>query len=65
MLLDKNKKERPVYENIRLLDSFRFMPSSLDSLAKNLPAEAFKLLVQHFRECRQVEAKRFLPLQLH
>ena len=48
MRLDKNSKERLVYENIRLLNSFRFMPSSLDSLAKNLPSEECKLLEQHF-----------------
>ena len=66
MRLDKNKKERPVYENIRLLDSFRFMPSSLDSLAKNLPAEAFKLLVQNFSDWPEsavdkLKQKSFFP----
>ena len=50
MQLDTNSKKRPVYKNIGLLDSFRIMPSSLDSLAKNLPSEDMecKLLEQHF-----------------
>ena len=61
MRLDKNKKERPVYENMRLLDFFWFMPSSLDSLAKNLPAEAFKLLMQHFSEWPENAVDKLKP----
>ena len=36
------------YEYIRLLDSFKFMNTSLDKLVQNLPADQFTLLDQHF-----------------
>ena len=47
---DKNGVEKPVYEHIRLLGSFRFMSSSLDTLANNLPAGEFYLLENYFKE---------------
>ncbi|XP_075259949.1 uncharacterized protein LOC142351664 [Convolutriloba macropyga] len=36
------------YEYIRLLDSFKFMHSSLDKLVQNLPHDQFKMLEDHF-----------------
>ena len=47
---DKNGVNKPVYEHIRLLDSFRFMPSSLDTLTKNLPPTEFTLLEDYFKD---------------
>ncbi|XP_075254812.1 uncharacterized protein LOC142346188 [Convolutriloba macropyga] len=47
---NKNGVDKPVYEHIRLLDSFRFMPSSLDALAKNLPANEFIHLEKYFSD---------------
>ena len=47
---DKNGVDKPVYEHIRLLDSFRFMSSSLDTLANNLPADEFSLLKNYFKD---------------
>ena len=37
------------YEYIRLLDSFKFMNTSLDKLDQNLPSDQFTLLEQHFQ----------------
>ena len=37
------------YEYIRLLDSFKFMNTSLDNLVQNLPSDQFTLLEQYFQ----------------
>ena len=47
---NKNGVDKPVYEHIRLLDSFRFMHSSLDALVKNLPANEFIHLENYFSD---------------
>ena len=67
---DKNGVMKPVYEYIRLLDSFRFMASSLDSLAQNLPSDQFTLLEHHFKDwpessVQMFTRKGFFPLLLH
>ena len=38
------------YENIRLLNSFKFMNACLDKLVQNLPPDQFSLLEKHFQE---------------
>ena len=63
---DKNGVEKPVYEHIRLLDSFRFMSSSLDTLANNLPADEFSLLENYFKDwpessVQMLKQKGFFP----
>ena len=64
---DKNGVMKPVYEYIRLLDSFRFMASSLDSLAQNLPSDQFTLPEHHFRDwpessVQMLKRKGFSPI---
>ena len=63
---DKNGFDKPVYEHIRLLDSFRFMSSSLDTLANNLPADEFSLLENYFKDwpessVQMLKQKGFFP----
>ena len=41
-----------VYETLRFIDSFKFMGSSLERLVSNLPANALKLLENHFASKR-------------
>ena len=62
----KNGTIRHVYEEMRFLDSYKFMNSSLDKLAHNLPATNFKLLNNWFRNWPEstvqlVRQKGFLP----
>ena len=62
----KNGVIKPVYEYIRLLDSFRFMASSWDSLAQNLPSDQFTLLEHHFKDwpessVQMLKQKGFFP----
>ena len=52
ILVDKfiNKKgeEKEVVREIRFIDSFKFMATSLDSLVNNLPKESFKNLTEFY-----------------
>ncbi|XP_073831735.1 uncharacterized protein [Musca autumnalis] len=45
---DKKKKKRQNRLELRFLDSFRFMPTSLDKLAKNLPKDDFHAVKSYF-----------------
>ena len=47
----KNKKgeEKEVIREIRFIDSFKFMATSLDSLVNNLPKESFKNLTEFYQ----------------
>ena len=42
-ITDKNGERKPVKREIRFIDSFRFMPTSLGALIKNLDPEQCKI----------------------
>ena len=44
----KNRHVRHIYEEMRFLDSYKFMLSSLDTLARNLPKDKFVYLDSQF-----------------
>ena len=48
------------------LDSFQFMSSSLDSLASNLPEDAFKYTSEEFKDekLRLMKKKEFIPMTI-
>ena len=47
----KNKKEtNPLHHQIRFIDSFKFMATSLDSLVNKLPKDAFNNVKRHYAE---------------
>ena len=41
-------EQKPISFNIRFIDSFKFMPVSLDSLVNNLPEESFNNLERYY-----------------
>ena len=45
---DKHGKKRPNYENLRFIDSYKFMLSSLSQLIQNLPTEGLQLMETQF-----------------
>ena len=49
MFYDKSGKIRNVYENLRFIDSYKFMQSSLSTLVNNLPPDNFSLLENFFK----------------
>ena len=46
--INKKGEEKEVVREIRFIDSFKFMATSLDSLVKNLPKESFKNLTEFY-----------------
>ena len=55
--VDKRGVTKNVYEYLRFIDSFRFLPSSLDKLVSYLPAESFDLLDNYFDNFQHEEKK--------
>ena len=55
----------PIYEELRFIDSFRFMSMSLDKLVSFLPADAFKILNQYFEKGYQTEDIKLLQQKGH
>ena len=47
---DKNGKIKKVYENLRLIDTYKFMMSPYSKLVEKLPEEKFFLLEKYFAE---------------
>ena len=47
---DKNGKLKKVYENLRFIDSYKFMLSPHSKLVEYLPEEKFFLLENYFEE---------------
>ena len=46
--MTKTGETKPISYNIRFIDSFKFMATSLDSLVNNLPEEAFNNLEKYY-----------------
>ena len=65
-IVTKNQNVIPRYEELRFIDSLRFMQSSLDKLVQSLPEDSFDILDNHFEYCDQndvklLHGKRFYP----
>ena len=45
---NKEGKTTPLHHTIRFIDSFKFMPASLDSLVNNLPKDAFNNVKRYY-----------------
>ncbi len=54
---NKEGKEIRVFEYMRFLDSFKFLPSSLAALANDLPNEKFQLLKNHFNNSSEEDVQ--------
>ena len=48
--INKEGEEKEVEREIRFIDSFKFMATSLDNLVNNLPKESFKNLSEFYRD---------------
>ena len=46
---NKKGETKPLYHQIRFIDSFKFMPTSLDNLVNNLPKDAFKNIKRYYK----------------
>ena len=52
----KDRKVRKTYENLRIIDSFKFLTTSLEKLVANLPASAFTLFDSMFDSDQSVDS---------
>ena len=48
--MSKKEENKPLHHQIRFIDSFKFMATSLDSLVNNLPKDAFNNVKRHYAE---------------
>ena len=48
----KNGQKQQVFEYLRFIDSFQFMPESLDRVVQNLPSDKFHFLEKHVEKRR-------------
>ena len=55
--LDRRNRLIQVYEDLRFLDSFRFMNTLLEKLVESLPDDNFKILHQHFEKYQSSDIK--------
>ena len=46
-----------VYEDLRFLDSFQFMNTSLEKLVDSLPDDSFRILDKHFEDYQTSDVK--------
>ena len=56
-IVSKNQNVIPIYEEIRFIDSLRFMQWSLDKLVQSLPEDSFDILDKQFKYCDQNDVK--------
>ena len=47
--MSKKGENKPLYHQIRFIDSFKFMATSLDSLVNNLPKDAFNNVKRYYK----------------
>ena len=48
--MSKKGKNKPLYHQIRFIDSFKFMATSLDNLVNNLPKDAFYNVKRYYTD---------------
>jgi hypothetical protein len=56
--MNKDGKNVLLNRELRFLDSFRFMPSSLEKLAANVPDESMNIMAKHYGEKEQFDLLR-------
>ena len=47
--MSKKGENKPLYHQIRFIDSFKFMATSLDSLVNNLPKDVFNNVKRYYK----------------
>ena len=62
---EKEGKNHQIKHELRFIDSFKFMASSLDNLVKNLGAEKLVETKKEFGESELLSRKGYLSLRLY